>query len=250
MSAINSIDGVIEALDNIIKQSEDDNDTAGYFAALYRKVTWRVKQGIINKEFEDGPRMERLDVTFASRYIDAYFAWKQKQPVSAPWQKAFDITANYWPIMLQHLLMGMNAHINLDLGVAAAEVSVGKNINNLQNDFNKINTILSSLVAEVQNELAEVWPRLKWILKITNKVDDFMVDFSMQLAREGAWNFAVSLAGDGQQNLKTMIDARDMIVANKTKIITHDGFFVSLVLGIIRISERGSIKQKIAKLKG
>jgi hypothetical protein len=249
MPTLKTIDEVIEALDAIIKQCEDDNDTAGYFAALYRKVTNRVKQGIANNEFEDGARMEKLDVIFASRYLDAHYAWKQNQPMTAPWKKAFDITTNYWPIMLQHLLIGMNAHINLDLGIAAAEVSVGKNINDLQNDFNKINTILSSLVAEVQNELAEVWSGLKWILQRTNKVDDFMVDFSMQLSREGAWKFAVSLAAGDEKYLKPMIDARDIIVADKSKIITYDGFWASLILGIIRIGERGTIKQKIEKLK-
>lgn len=249
MPAINTIDEVIEALDGIIKRSEDNNDTAGYFAALYRKVTARVKLGIINNEFEDGARMEQLDVLFANRYIDAYVAWKNDQPVTASWKKAFDITTNYWPIVLQHLLMGMNAHINLDLGIAAAAVSNGKNILALQNDFNKINTILSSLVTEVQNELADIWPRLKWILQRTRNVDDFMVDFSMQLSREGAWQFAVSIAGKSGASLDALIAARDTKVAEKSKIVTYDGFWASLILGIIRLGERGTVKQKIEKLK-
>jgi hypothetical protein len=249
MPAINMIDEVIEALDDIINQCENNQDTAGYFAALYRKVTVRVKQGIINHEFEDGARMEQLDVVFANRYLDAYFAWKKGQPVTASWRKAFDITTSYWPIVLQHLLIGMNAHINLDLGIAAEAVSAGKNITDLQNDFNKINTILSSLVAEVQNELAAIWPGLKWILQRTRNVDDFMVDFSMQLSRDGAWNFAVSIAGKSAAELNALIAARDSKVAEKSKIITYDGFWASLVLGIIRLGERGTVKQKIAKLK-
>lgn len=249
MPAINNIDEVIEALNIIIKQSEDNNDSAGYFAALYRKVTARVKQGIANNEFEDGPRMEKLDVIFASRYINAYVAWKNNQPLTASWKKAFDITTDYWPIVLQHLLMGMNAHINLDLGIAAAQVSANNNINALQNDFNKINSILSSLVAEVQNELADIWPRLKWILQKTKNVDDFLVDFSMQLSREGAWNFALSIAGKPAGELNTLIATRDIQVAEKSKIVTHDGFVVSLILGIIRLGERGSVKQKIEIMK-
>lgn len=249
MPAINTIDEVIEALDDIINQCENNQDTAGYFAALYRKVTVRVKQGIINHEFEDSARMEQLDVVFANRYLDAYFAWKKGQPVTTSWQKAFDITTSYWPIVLQHLLIGMNAHINLDLGIAAAAVSNGSNILTLQNDFNKINTILSSLVAEVQNKLAAIWPGLKWILKHTRNVDDFMVDFSMQLSREGAWKFAMSIAGKTSTELTELIAARDLKVAEKSKIITYDGFWASLVLGIIRLGERGTVKQKIEKLK-
>ena len=85
MPAIQTIDEVLEALDGIIKQAEENNDTAGYFAALYRKVTARVKQGIASNEFEDGARMEQLDVIFANRYIDAYVAWKNDEPVTASW---------------------------------------------------------------------------------------------------------------------------------------------------------------------
>lgn len=248
MPAIQTIDAVIEALDGIIRESEQNNDTTGYFAALYRRVTARVRLGILNNEFEDGARMAQLDVIFANRYLDAYAAWKAGRPVTASWQRAFDITGDYWPIVLQHLLMGMNAHINLDLGIAAAEVSAQKNIFSLQPDFNKINSILSSLVAEVQDELAAIWPRLKWILQRTNKVDDFMVDFSMQLSREGAWQFALSIAGKSGAELDSMISARDLKVAEKSKIITRDGFWASLILGIIRIGERGTVQQKIAKL--
>ncbi|WP_408024472.1 DUF5995 family protein [Tenacibaculum sediminilitoris] len=34
-------------------------------------------------------------------------------------------------MVLQHLLIGMNAHINFDLVIVAAEVSKGQNIQNL-----------------------------------------------------------------------------------------------------------------------
>ena len=111
MPPLQSIDEVIAALGNIILESKKNKDTSGYFAALYRNVTIRVKEGIAGNKFENGPRMEKLDIVFASRYLDAYQAWKNKQPVSASWMKAFNISTHYWPIVLQHLLMGMNAHI-------------------------------------------------------------------------------------------------------------------------------------------
>ncbi len=248
MPQINSIDDIIAALGNIILEAENNNNSSGYFAALYRNVTISVKQGITNNEFEDGPRMEKLDVLFANRYLDAYGAWKNNLPLSASWQKAFDISGNYWPIVLQHLLMGMNAHINLDLGIAAATVSANNNINSLQNDFNKINLILSSLVNKVKDDLTAIWPRLKWILQKTKHVDDFMVDFSMQLSRDGAWKFALALAADAN-NMEALVEARDKIIAEKSKLVTNDGFMASLLLGIIRIGEKGSVKQKIEMLK-
>jgi len=249
MPQINSIDDVIDTLGNIIQQSEEHNDTAGYFAALYRKVTIRVREGIRNNEFEDGARMEKLDIVFASRYIDAYYAWKKNEPVTIFWKKAFDASTIYWPVVLHHLLLGMNAHINLDLGIAAAEVSKNKNIHELQNDFNKINEILASLLEEVQNNLAEIWPRLKWILKRAGKVDDFMMGFSMQLSRDGAWKFAVMLSQMPTWDMEKLITERHLDVAKKVGFLHKGGIIAKLVFGIIRLGERGTVKQKIAKLK-
>ncbi len=52
--------------------------------------------------------------------------------------------------------MGMNAYINLDLGIAAAETVPSEELPDLKGDFDKINHVLASLVGDVQNELAQI----------------------------------------------------------------------------------------------
>lgn len=247
-NSVLNIDDVILALDEIILTSQQNNDPAGYFAALYRKVTVKVKEGIASGFFDDGPRMEQLDVFFAKRYLDAYSGFSNNQPVMQSWQKAFELLTRYRPIVLQHLLMGMNAHINLDLGIAAADVSKGKNIDLLEQDFNRINKILSSLIHEVEADLSEVWPTLKHLLKLAGKVDDFLVNFSMQLARDGAWKFARELATAPEEQWQQLNIERDSKVAAKSAIITRPGLAVSAILFIIRLMERGSVTDKISKL--
>lgn len=246
---VTTIKQIIDRLEDIIEHSTINNSTLGYFAVLYHKVTVKVKEGIDNHFFDDNERMEKLDVIFAKRYLDAYYKYQDNLKVTSSWEKAFEITSDYWPIVLQHLLIGMNAHINLDLGIAAAEVSKNQPIDSLKNDFNKINDILSSLVNEVQNDLAEIWPTLKFILQKTKKVDDFLVDFSMELARDGAWKFATILAGQTPEEFDKLIEQRDLEVANKATIITDPGFIANIILGIIRIGERGSVAKKINQLK-
>jgi hypothetical protein len=243
-----TINEVISALDQIILESEKDKDPAGYFAALYRKVTIKVKEGIAAGFFDDGPRMEQLDVFFANRYLVAYQANRRKDPITESWQKAFSISGQYWPIVLQHLLMGMNAHINLDLGIAAVEVSKGKNLFDLENDFDRINEILSSLVHEVEGNLSAVWPALKFVLKWTGEIDDYLVDFSMKLARDGAWAFARKLSEVPAEEKTTMIALRDMKVAAKVNVILKPGIVAKIALRIIRLTERGLVVEKIRKL--
>ena len=144
--------------------------------------------------------------------------------------------------------MGMNAHINLDLGIAAAEVMKGHPIDDLQDDFRKINQILSRLGGEVQDELAEIWPRLHWILRKTGQIDDRLVDFSMEIARDGAWRFARQLAGTPPEAWPTAIAQRDAKVAKYARVIAYPGWLLSLALKFIRLGERGTVAEKIQAL--
>ena len=243
-----TINQIISTLEQIVLDSENNQDPLGYFTALYLKVTKKVKEGIDDNFFDDGPRMEKLDVVFANRYLDAYFAYKENETITASWQRAFKLSTKYWPIVLQHLLAGMNAHINLDLGIAAAHVMKGKNIVDLEDDFNKINDILSSLVIGVEKDLGEIWPALKIILKLTSKFDDFLVNFSMKIARNGAWKFAAIIVNKPPEALKELIETRDQKTDKKAKIITNPGIVAGTVFGIIRLGERGSVTEKIEKL--
>ncbi len=69
--AKNPIDDVIAKLDAIIAESHSTPSRAGYFAALYRRVTATVRDNIGKGYFDDDIRMEKLDVAFAGRYLDA-----------------------------------------------------------------------------------------------------------------------------------------------------------------------------------
>lgn len=249
MKPIKTIDDVLAALDQIIEDSKENQSPLGYFAALYRKVTQKVKDGIAEDFFEDGPRMEKLDVIFARRYIEAYYEYQSGEKPTASWIKAFDLSQKYWSIVLQHLLIGMNAHINLDLGIAAVQVMKGKNIKDLKGDFDKINKVLASLVDDVEKDLSQIWPKLSKILKWTAKIDTFLINFSMELTRNGAWKFAVKLANTPQDEQAVLIKKRDQRVADTGSIVINPGWIVSLIFKIIRLGEKGTISEKIQDMQ-
>lgn len=87
-----TIDDVIARLSDITASARRASNRAGYFAALYRTVTIAVKQGIADGRFEDGPRMERLDVLFASRHLEAFDAFQRGAPVTRSWRVALEAT--------------------------------------------------------------------------------------------------------------------------------------------------------------
>ncbi|MFN0202529.1 MAG: DUF5995 family protein [Bacteroidia bacterium] len=189
-----TINQVLASLDNIIQDAIKAKNPTGYFAALYRTVTAEVQKGIHAGEFQDGARMEKLDVIFANRYLVAHDAYFSGQACSQAWKIAFDETRNNQLLVLHHLFLGMTAHILLDLGIAAAEVCPGEQIHNLSDDFKKINEVLGSMVNGVEEKLTEISPPFFLIDFLGGKSDERLAGFCMRIAREGAWLNAVNLA--------------------------------------------------------
>ncbi|HEX7154032.1 MAG TPA: DUF5995 family protein [Thermoanaerobaculia bacterium] len=194
---IKTIDDVIAAIDTIIGWSIAQQSRLGYFGALYKKITVAIKQAIAEGKFENGPRMQQLDVTFASRYFAALNAWfnpARFPPITQSWKTAFEGAEQPAPIIVQQLLAGVNAHIDLDLGIAAQEVAPGADLPSLRNDFNTVNAVLASEVSGVLSELDELSPVMGDFYKLFSKYEIDAIDITLDFVRADAWAFASMLA--------------------------------------------------------
>lgn len=233
-----TIDQIITELEIIIADAIQTGSRAGYFAALYHKVTCKVKEGILAGEFEDSKRMEQLDVTFASRYITAYHQWQQKQQPSASWTLAFSIFNKRSKMVLQHLLIGMNAHINFDLGVAVVETARDFNqpLAKVHNDFNAINTILSALTYEVINELNQVSPLMS-LAGLHAQNNSILIQFALGNARDGAWCFAEDLYGRTGQDYLNLVTSRDADITKLGLGIVAPVGLLSFTVWLIHVFE-------------
>jgi hypothetical protein len=244
-----TINEVIHFLDEIIESSKQKQCAIGLFTTLYREVTLRIKEGIDNGSFQDGPRMEKLDVIFANRYLNAYYQYQTEGKPSECWDFSFQKTEIFWPIVVQHLLLGINAHVNLDLGIASAQVSTIENIETLKSDFDQINTILSNMVESVEKCLVKIWPTMTIILKLSGKIDNFFIDFSMKTARDGAWKFANEFVALPENQREETIQERDAKITQIARIISNPGYLVSGLFKFIRLFEKGTVSQKIIHLE-
>jgi hypothetical protein len=245
-----TISEVIIQLEKAVQESIVKQDCNGYFAALYRKVTVAVADKIKLGYFDDNGRMEKLDVVFANRYLDAYQQYRSAKPCTQSWQLAFDAAKQWKPMVIHHLTAGMNAHIGLDLGIAAATVAPGHSINSIKADFDKINIILNGLMEEVKQDLFAMWPMSKRIAQMRLGVlENEIGAFSMTVARDAAWQVALAYAPLVKEDEKReFIKNRDNKVALFGKKILYPGTIIgSLFLGL-RLFETGSIAFKIKKL--
>ncbi|RYF99150.1 MAG: hypothetical protein EOO02_17480 [Chitinophagaceae bacterium] len=244
----NTISEVITILDTIIAGCKQRGSRLGYFATLYKLMTVAVADGISNNLFQDGARMERLDVIFANRYLKAYFDYTSRLPVTASWKIAFDAAERDNLIVVQHLLLGINAHINLDLGIAAADTCNVDNINELKNDFDKINDTISETYGLLQTRFAKIsWPAI-FLSKIDPDVANNVINFSIAKARNLAWANALMLCHGGQDNRKIIINSTDITVLKVANAIMHPATLKSIGLKTIRFFESKDVRRNIESL--
>lgn len=153
-------------------------------------------------------------------------------------------------MVMHHLLIRMNTYIGLDLGIATVIVSAGAGIENIHSDFNKINTILCDLITEVKTCLYGMWPLSKLISKLTTgKLENDIAGFSMNVARDAAWQVAVDYAAlDTEEKTQQYLTERDNSIAEFSKKILNPGPMIKTVSGIFRMFEFGSIAKKIQRL--
>jgi hypothetical protein len=239
-----TIDGVIERLEAIVRESIARGDRAGYFAALYNRVTQAVRDGIARGEFDDGARMERLDVTFACRYLAAYDAFRAGEPPSRAWTHAFVALADPRHVVLQHLLAGMNAHINLDLGIAAARTCPGAELAGLRADFDRINTVLAKLTPTVEEEVDGLSPVTKRLAGLAPRLELKLIGFSMDHARDAAWALATRLVPLPLAEQTPVIAARDAEAVLLADVVLHDG----LLVRAIRMRESADVRANVEAL--
>ncbi|RZL60137.1 MAG: hypothetical protein EOO93_15175 [Pedobacter sp.] len=211
-------------------------------------MTVAVQNGINDNLFEDGQRMEKLDVIFANRYIDAYSCNLNQTPLTSSWKSAFDASIQPYTV-IQHLLMGMNAHINLDLGIAAAETAKGSDIQLIKKDFNLINNIIGSLINIIQKDLEEICAPMKLLKYVDNKSKESVINFSITAARNTAWANAVGLSvlqkNMYQGYIKNLDDKINVVASD----IINPNFSQSLILRTVRIFEPKDVGEILKFLK-
>lgn len=237
---IESIDQVLIRLTSIVDESIQHNQRIGYFAALYLRVTWSVKRAILAGDvFQDNQRMEKLDVAFACRFLHAWDTWIDGGEPSGPWKIAFDALKRNDLMVVQHMALAMNAHIDFDLGIATDQVmeELGQPLDDIHADFNMINTILTRLIGIVQVQLAEMSPTFKDIERLAPGVENHLFGEVMKGLRDEAWKLATRLSRQQHDAARQrVLDERQALVDVASKLIRDAGevpLFAKVVADVV-----------------
>jgi Family of unknown function (DUF5995) len=245
-----NFDDTVSELAEAIETCRRTRQRAGYFAALYWRTTKAVRARADAGRFEDRNRMELFASTFAERYLVAYRAWQTSRPMTASWKLAFDTASMRRPLVLQHLVLGMSAHINLDLGVVAATLGrdTPAGLASMRSDFDLINGVLSEELEGSQANVDRVSPLIGLADHFGLRSDEALCRFTLRIARQGAWRSAEELFNLPADQWDEAIARRDHAVAAFGSGLVHPGGALGFAMAVVRVGEFRSVPHVIDAL--
>lgn len=134
-------------------------DPRAVFAVAYLYMTHSAANLVSNGYFDDGNKMADFISNFAQRYITAYdnYAAGNMAGVSRPWAIYFNALTSNRSDVTQDVTLGMNAHINYDLGIVAYERGYARP--NLTADYYRVNDLMAQVDLDITASLGRYDPQ-------------------------------------------------------------------------------------------
>jgi hypothetical protein len=188
LAAVVSVDDVVARLEQI-EHDLPPEDGVACFNRMYLTVTTLVRDRLVDTFFADPGRMRDLDVTFASRYLEAVRADLSGEALPEAWAPLFARRHDRRVTPLQFALAGMNAHINHDLPVAVVRCCLAAGTEpdrgSFHHDYLRVNELLAQVDRQVRQSFLD-----GLVLQADREaapVVDLVSMWSIDRARDAAW---------------------------------------------------------------
>jgi hypothetical protein len=203
-----TVDDVVRNLDQIIDWAIREDSTIGYFAVMYKRSTITIRESLAKGEFKDRTCMEGFVVAFAQRYFDALNAYFHPadypdDELTLPWEVVFVGQALGRSTMLQHMVAGLNAHIQFDLGIVTTEV-VPTTLEDFEYDFNLINDLVIGQVSGMLKVVYGLSPTLRWTRWLVPA--PLLIKRVLKKFRKSCWSFALYLVKNPEKKREQTVN--------------------------------------------
>lgn len=172
-------------------------DLRGVFASAYLHITREIGRRIDSQSFRNAEWTARYLICFGNLYRKALLLYEEgdNERIPKPWRIAFDAARDGRGLIIQHLTLGINAHINHDLPLALVEAGIDPSRSDKYADHTAVNDVLEAATQGLKSTVADTYaPVLHRFDRMFGRLDDEITNFSIPKAREHAWNFAVALS--------------------------------------------------------
>jgi hypothetical protein len=149
-SYVQQIDDLIADMSARWGTYDSQCDPKAAFNLMYLHMTYGLRDHIRDMFFDNGELMSNFTVKFAHRYFQWLDADQNNNFCAPVWVDAFTYGKTLKSSVYEDLFLGMNAHINYDLGQIVYEMNYGA----YKDDYDRINDILNEALGPITNDLA------------------------------------------------------------------------------------------------
>jgi hypothetical protein len=215
-----SLDDVVNGFTALEADFRARQDRRSIFVTLYGVVSAEMRDRVARRTFEDTEWVHRYAVAFANLYreaLDDYDAGNI-QRVPKAWRLCFDAAQAQTGLVLTDMLLGVNAHVNHDLPYALHGISIEPDRAKRYRDHSAVNAVLGAVTERATEQISHLYaPGIAGLDIVAGNLDEVTSAFSLEVARESAWDSALSLANarsDGErQRAMRMIGIRAAAIA-------------------------------------
>lgn len=193
---------ITEQMEALIGHWEEADDRRCIFLDCYCTMTGNMLKDLEESRFHDREWVRELLHRFADYYFEALVAYEQSTaPTPAVWQLTHDVARQEEISVLQHLLLGVNAHINYDLALALRDLLSAEweqlspeATQRRYEDHLLVNQIIAETIDTVQDEVVERYvPSMDLVDKLLGRMDEWMIAYVIREWRDDVWQSAVAL---------------------------------------------------------
>lgn len=181
---------------------EQCGDSRSIFLRCYGLMTQSMLAALRDDRFQDPQWVSELLHHFADYYFDALDRYEQGYGNTPQiWTHAHDASRERDLFVLQHLALGVNAHINYDLIFALADMllpewpTASEQLRQQRyQDHCKVNAIIAETVDNVQDSVVEEQvPWFDLIDEVLGPIDEMLVSRLIANWRDEVWEQAVEV---------------------------------------------------------
>jgi len=189
-------------MDGMIEHWAQSADRRSIFLNCYKLMTLSMLRAIEAGEFRDPQWVAALLERFADYYFIATQAYEEDNPgTPLIWRIAHDAARNPGTMVLQNVLLGINAHINYDLVLTLVDVLEPEKsqLDSLRRELRYkdhvyVNRVIALTVNRVQDEVLEPQaPYLDLVDKLLGPLDEWTISRLIAGWRDNVWEHALQV---------------------------------------------------------
>ncbi len=217
---LQALDPTLAKMQQHVQAWEATSDRRAIFLTCYAMMTQNMLVALAAGEFQNRDWAEALLRRFADYYFEALVAYEGRSAATPPvWQHTFESASRPDLHVIQHLFMGVNAHINYDLVFVLEELLRPEwpqldtaAVESYYRDHCYVNEVIFRTINAVQDEVVERYsPLMDVVDKALGNLDEHLLGQVIRRWREEVWSSAIELlnhSAESYTQVKTSVCER------------------------------------------